>query len=151
MGVGDLLTQLGRCCNPVPGDDIVGYITRTRGVTVHRRDCHNIVHTHENERLVRVEWSTGAKQLYPVPVRVEAWDRVGLMRDISTVVSEEKVNMSYVNTQVNTDNVATVSLTLETSGIGQLSRVLSRLEGIRGVIAVTRDAVRTASRSAVGR
>ncbi|TAK35378.1 MAG: bifunctional (p)ppGpp synthetase/guanosine-3',5'-bis(diphosphate) 3'-pyrophosphohydrolase [Chloroflexota bacterium] len=140
MGVGDLLTQLARCCNPVPGDGIVGYITRSRGVTVHRHDCHNIRNSPDKERQIPVEWSLTTKQFYPVPVRIEAWDRVGLIRDISTLVSEEKVNMSYVNTVVNGDSTATISLTLETTGIGQLSKVLSRLEGIRGVINVMRDA-----------
>lgn len=139
MGVGDLLSHLAQCCSPVPGDEIIGYITRTSGVTVHRRDCHNIRNHPERERLVRVDWGKVGKQMYPVPVRIEAWDRVGLLRDISTVVSEEKVNMSAVQTVTQTDRTATITLTLETSGISQLSRVLTRIEGIKGVLNVLRD------------
>ncbi len=98
LGTGDLLTQIARCCNPVPGDDIIGYVTRSRGVTVHRADCHNVLHEDEQERLVDVEWGrTG--ELYPVAVHIEAWDRVGLLRDISTIVAEEKVNMVGVRTE----------------------------------------------------
>ncbi len=137
LGTGDLLTQLGRCCNPVPGDDILGYVTRSRGVTVHRRDCFNVLHEDEKERLVEVEWGhTG--QLYPVAVHIEAWDRVGLLRDISTIVAEEKVNMVAVRTQEQGDQSTTISLTLETQGVHQLSRLLTKLETVRGVIAVAR-------------
>ena len=145
LGTGDLLTQLGRCCNPVPGDDIIGYVTRSRGVTVHRRDCFNILHEDERQRLVEVEWGhTG--QLYPVAVHIEAWDRVGLLRDLSTIVAEEKVNMVAVATREHGDQTTTISLTLETQGIDQLSRLLSKLETVRGVTAVARsiDQVRRA-------
>ena len=94
MGVGDLLTNLARCCNPVPGDPIVGYITRGKGVTIHRQSCANVRGRKEQERLVKVEWGP-SKRLYPVAVRIEAWDRDGLLRDIATVVAEDKVNMAF--------------------------------------------------------
>ncbi|MBI4571078.1 MAG: bifunctional (p)ppGpp synthetase/guanosine-3',5'-bis(diphosphate) 3'-pyrophosphohydrolase, partial [Chloroflexi bacterium] len=137
LGTGDLLTQLGRCCNPVPGDDIIGYVTRSRGVTVHRRDCFNVLHEDERERLVDVDWGrTG--ELYPVAVDIDAWDRVGLLRDISTIVAGEKVNMVAVRTQERDDRTTAISLTLETSGLNQLSRLLSKLEIVRGVISVSR-------------
>jgi GTP pyrophosphokinase len=146
LGTGDLLTQLARCCNPVPGDAIIGYVTRSRGVTVHRRDCFNVVQEDERERLVEVEWGRGG-QLYPVAVRIEAWDRVGLMRDISTLVAEEHVNMEGVRTQEHPDHTVSVFLTLETTGIEQLSRVLNKLESVRGVLSVRRtmDSRRSAS------
>jgi GTP pyrophosphokinase len=137
LGTGDLLTQLARCCNPVPGDAIIGYVTRSRGVTVHRRDCFNVLQEDERERLVEVEWGRGG-QLYPVAVRIEAWDRVGLMRDISTLVAEEHVNMGAVRTQEHPDRTVSVFLTLETTGIEQLSRVLNKLESVRGVLFVRR-------------
>jgi GTP pyrophosphokinase len=137
LGTGDLLTQLARCCNPLPGDDIIGYVTRSRGVTVHRRDCFNVLHEDERERLVDVEWGrTG--QLYPVAVDIEAWDRVGLLRDVSTVIAEEKVNMVAVRTQERPDRTTAISLTLETQGVDQLSRLLNKLEMVRGVISVAR-------------
>jgi GTP pyrophosphokinase len=147
LGTGDLLTQLARCCNPVPGDAIIGYVTRSRGVTVHRRDCLNVVlQEDERERLVEVEWGRGG-QLYPVAVRIEAWDRVGLMRDISTLVAEEHVNMGAVRTQEHDDSTVSVFLTLETTGIEQLSRVLNKLESVRGILFVRRtmDSRRSAS------
>ncbi|MFQ5872733.1 MAG: RelA/SpoT family protein [Dehalococcoidia bacterium] len=138
MGVGDVLTHLAQCCNPLPGNEIMGFITRSRGVTVHRQDCHNIVNEKERERLIKVEWGS-APQLYPVGIRLEAQDRVGLLRDITTIVSEEKVNISGVVSSVHEDGTVSEFLNLETTGIGQLSRILSKLEQVRGVISVTRS------------
>ncbi len=138
LGAGDLLTRLANCCKPVPGDDIVGYVTRSAGVTVHRKDCPNVVNEKEKERLVSVEWGR-VDQLYPVIVRIDAWDRVGLLRDISTLVSNESVNISSVRTDSHADSSTSLFLTLETRGVSQLSRLLSKLEGIAGVMNVTRD------------
>jgi GTP pyrophosphokinase len=137
LGTGDLLTQLARCCNPVPGDPVIGYVTRSRGVTVHRRDCHNVLHEDEPERLVEVEWG-GGHQLYPVAIRIEAWDRVGLLRDIGSIVAEEKVNMQGVRTQEHSDRTVSVYITLQTTGVDQLTRLLSKLESVRGVFSVDR-------------
>jgi len=81
LGLRGLLTTMGRCCNPAPGDDIIGYITRGRGATIHRRDCPNILRIKDRERLVRVSWGE-AKRTYPVPVRIKAYDRNGLMKDV---------------------------------------------------------------------
>jgi len=137
LGTGDLLTRLARCCNPVPGDRIIGYVTRGEGVSVHRKDCKNVLNEDETERLVDVEWGRRG-QLYPVGVHIEAWDRVGLLRDISVMVAEERVNMVGVHTQEGDDGHITISVTLETTGIEQLTRLLSKLEGIRGVLSVSR-------------
>jgi GTP pyrophosphokinase len=137
LGTGDLLTRLSKCCNPVPGDDIIGYVTRGEGVSVHRRDCRNITASDEKERLIDVEWGRRG-QLYPVAVHIDAYDRVGLLRDVSTMVAEEKVNMTGVHTQEADDGHITIYVTLETSGIEQLSRLLAKLEGIRGVLSVSR-------------
>jgi GTP pyrophosphokinase len=139
LGTGDLLTQIARCCNPVPGDRIIGYVTRSRGVSVHRQDCFNILHEDDTERLVDVEWGRRGEAMYPVAVHIEAWDRVGLLRDISTLVSDEKVNMVGVRTEHDDDRTTHVYLTLETTGVEQLSRVMARLESIRGVISVSRQ------------
>ena len=137
LGTGDLLTRLARCCNPVPGDDIIGYVTRGEGVSIHRGDCPNILHAGERERLVEVEWGQRG-HLYPVAVRIEAWDRVGLLRDVSTMVALERVNMVGVHTQEQEDGLITIFVTLETTGIEQLTRLLSKLEGVRGVLSVGR-------------
>ncbi|MEE9198507.1 MAG: bifunctional (p)ppGpp synthetase/guanosine-3',5'-bis(diphosphate) 3'-pyrophosphohydrolase [Dehalococcoidia bacterium] len=138
LGVGDVLTHLARCCNPLPGNEIMGFITRSRGVTIHRRDCHNIVNEKERERLIQVEWGS-TPQLYPVGIHLEARDRVGLLRDITTIVSEEKVNISWVVTETHGDGTVSEYLNLMTSGIGQLSRILSKLERVQGVISVSRS------------
>ncbi len=138
LGVGDLLTRMGRCCNPLPGEEIIGYVTRSRGVTVHKRSCPNLRHEDELERLVSVDWGK-TRQLYPVRVTIVAWDRVGLLRDVTTLVSEQGVNIASVITSENPDGSATMSLTLYTTGIAQLGRLFSKLEGVRGVINATRS------------
>jgi len=137
LGVGDMLTQLARCCRPVPGDKIIGYVTRSRGVTIHRQDCYNILHEDEKERLINVEWGQ-SDALYPVSVQVEAWNRLGLVRDLSTMVAEEKVNFTTLNLTNHDDNVISLNFVLETRGLAQLSRLLTKIEGIRGVISVAR-------------
>ncbi len=139
LGTGDLLTQLAQCCRPVPGDDIVGFVTRSRGVSVHRADCSNIRKTPEPERLVEVSWGSHT-QHYPVAVRVEAWDRLGLLRDLSAVITEDRINISGVRTESHhNDHTITVHLTISTTGLEQLTRVLHRLESVRGVLSVARS------------
>jgi GTP pyrophosphokinase len=138
LGVGDLMTSIAQCCRPVPGDKIIGYITRSRGVSIHREDCRNVLHEDEKERLIPVEWGRSDDHLYPVNIQVEAWDRVGLMRDISTVVAEEKVNITSVNLADGTGDTTTMFLTLETSGLAQLSQILKKIDGVKGVISVSR-------------
>jgi len=137
LGVGDMLTRLAQCCHPVPGDKIIGYVTRSRGVTIHRQDCHNVINEDEKERLIPVEWAQ-TDSLYPVSVKVEAWDRVGLAHDITAIVAGEKINISIMNVANYDDNITLISLTLETRGLAQLSRLLGKMEGVRGVISVTR-------------
>ncbi|MFC2004540.1 RelA/SpoT family protein, partial [Chloroflexota bacterium] len=136
-GVGDLLTQLAQCCHPVPGDKIIGYVTRSRGVTVHRQDCYNVVNEDEKDRLIPVEWGE-TDALYPAMIQVQAWDRVGLMRDITTLVAEEKINIAGASLTNNDDQTISTFLTLETVNLAQLSRVLAKIEGIRGVINAAR-------------
>ena len=146
LGVGDMLTNLAQCCHPVPGDNIIGYITRSRGVSIHRQDCYNIIHEDEKERLVSVDWgSTDA--LYPVNIRVEVWDRVGIMRDITTIVAEEKVNIAAISSVRHDDHTVTEYFTLETNGRAQLSRLLGKIEGARGVISVIRVGSETTTKT----
>ncbi len=140
MGVGDLLTRMATCCRPVPGDRITGYITRGRGVTIHRADCRNVLAEDEPDRLIAVEWGRAGAQSYPVTVRVEALDRPGLLRDVASVVAEEKLNI--IGSQVVVDGaegVATIHATVEIGSLAQLSRLLLRLETIRDVRAAYRD------------
>jgi GTP pyrophosphokinase len=143
LGVGDLMTSIAQCCHPVPGDKIIGYITRSRGVSIHREDCYNIVNEDERERLVPVEWGQSDNHLYPVTIQVEAWDRVGLMRDIATVVAEEKVNITSVNIADSVGGRTAMFLTLETKGLAQLSQILKKIDGVKGVISVSRVGLET--------
>ncbi|MDO8567408.1 MAG: bifunctional (p)ppGpp synthetase/guanosine-3',5'-bis(diphosphate) 3'-pyrophosphohydrolase [Dehalococcoidales bacterium] len=137
LGVGDLATHLGQCCHPVPGDPIIGYITRNRGVTIHRQDCYNVLNEDEKERLVPAVWGD-TDALYPTCVEVTAWDRVGLMRDITTVVAEDKVNIASVSLVNHDDHSTLMYFTLETKGLAQLSRILKRIESVKGVLSATR-------------
>ena len=137
LGVGELLTRLASCCHPVPGDAILGYITRTRGVTVHRKDCPNVRNEDETERLIPVEWGAGS-QMYSVPVRITALDRVGLLRDIASTVSAEGINIVQTYQAAQSDGTAQFQLTLETTGMSQLSRVLAKIDGVAGVTSVAR-------------
>ena len=139
LGVGDLLTRMANCCTPILGDSIVGYITRTRGVTVHRQNCPNIIAERETERLIPVGWSK-AHELHPVRVRLEAQDRVGLLRDITSLVSEEGVNIASCVSEEEKD-VSIISLTVYVDGISQLNRLFSKMESVRGVIGVSRARV----------
>ena len=137
LGVGDLLTRIAQCCNPIPGDDIQGFVTRARGVTVHKRGCPSLKNEDEQERIVPVSWGE-LRELYPVRVCIEAYDRVGLLRDVTVRVSEEHVNIASVVTVENDDGTVTMELTLHTTGLDQLGKLFSKLEGVRGVISVIR-------------
>jgi len=137
LGVGDLLTRLANCCHPLPGDKIIGYITQGRGITVHRRDCPNIIHEEEKERLVKVEWGDVA-QVYPVMLQVDAWDRVGLIRDISAIIAEEGVNLSEASMGNHRDDGVTLYFTLEVKSAAQLSKIMSRIYSVWNVVSVTR-------------
>jgi guanosine-3',5'-bis(diphosphate) 3'-pyrophosphohydrolase len=121
----------------VPGDPIIGYITRSRGVTIHRRDCYNVAHEDERERLVAAEWGQ-TDSLYPVSIQVEAWDRVGLMRDITTIVAEEGVNIGSVNLTHHEDHSVSLYFTFQTRDLAQLSRLMGKIDGIKGVTNVFR-------------
>ena len=138
-GVDDLLVRFAVCCNPVPGDPIVGYITRGRGVTVHRADCTNVKASSEKERHVEVDWEKTAARTYPVAIRIEGWDRDGFLRDVAAVISENQVALMALSALANPDKTATVNATLSVTSVEQLSRVLAKLEGVRDVFSVHRD------------
>lgn len=141
QGVGNLLTRLAGCCRPVPGDAIVGYITHGHGITIHRRDCHKALSCVSEcpERLVEVDWDSDATGTFPVEVQILAFDRQGLLRDITTVLANDKLNVSAVNTYSNKDtHTASMSLIFEIPDIDTLSRVLARIQQLPNVIEVWR-------------
>ena len=137
LGVGDLLTNIARCCNPIMGDEIIGFITRGRGVTVHRKNCRNIMEEDEKQRIVPVGWGE-SKSLYPVRIQIDGWDRVGLLGDITSVVSERRINIANIASE-EYDDMSVVSLTVYVSGINQLNGLHAKLEAIQGVIEVSRS------------
>jgi GTP pyrophosphokinase len=138
-GVGDLLVRFGKCCHPIPGDPIVGFITRGKGVTVHLNRCPTIVNEREVARLIDVEWEAAPAQTYPIAIRVEAYDRTGLLNDIAGAVAESKVNIVAANVSVTLDHTAVVVATLQVASVSQLARVMGRIEQVKDVIAVQRD------------
>jgi GTP pyrophosphokinase len=138
LGVGDLLTRMARCCNPIGGDSIIGYITRGRGITVHRKTCPNVLHESEVERLVDVNWGK-TRTLYPVQVRVDSWDRVGLLSDVAALVADEGINIVHALSEPE-DDLSIISLTVTVESIEQLSRLFAKLEGVVGVLRVSRAA-----------
>jgi GTP pyrophosphokinase len=142
LGVGNLLTTLARCCQPVPDDPIVGYVTRGRGVTIHRRDCPNALRleSEKHERLIRVDWSGKTSDTYPVNVKVVAYDRQGLLKDIASLLTEEKVNVLSVHTDTDKRaRIASMFFTVEITGISQLSRVLSRIGQLPNIMEARRQ------------
>ncbi len=138
-GVGDLLVRFAKCCHPIPGDPIVGFITRGRGITVHLGRCPTVVNEREAARLIEVEWETAPAETYPIAIRVEAHDRTGLLNDIAGAVAESKVNIVAANVAVSQDHTATVMATLQVASVSQLARVMSRIEHVKDVLSVQRD------------
>ena len=142
QGVGNLMTQLAGCCQPVPGDPIIGYITLGRGVTVHRADCANAMQLQDrdSERLIEVSWGGAPVQTYPVEIYIKAYDRSGLLRDVSLLLANEKINVLEVNTRTNKDdNYAAMLLTIEIPSLSLLSRLLTRISQLPNVIEARRN------------
>ena len=136
-GVGNLMTHLARCCKPVPLDPITGYITHGRGVSIHRQDCSNALRlaAADPSRVIDVSWSTGSLSTYPVDVQIEAYDRQGLLRDVSQVLANEKLNVTSVNVFTDRDtSVAHMRLTVEVPDAGRLSQLLARLSQLHNVV-----------------
>jgi len=134
VGLKGLLTSMARCCHPAPGDPIIGYITRGRGATIHRQDCPNILRLSlkDRERLVRVSWGTPVRT-YPVPIRIRAYDRQGLMSDISNLLDSEGINILDVKVNVNR-SLAELRLIVEVQDIAQLSKILVKIENLPNVM-----------------
>lgn len=139
-GMDNLLQRVARCCNPLPGDTVIGYITRGRGITIHRRNCKNMQKlTSESERLITLKWDKMDTQTYPVLVQIRAFDRAGLVHDISGIVSDENVNMSSANAVTGRkDRIAIITVTLEISSADQLTRILNKIAHLTNVIEARR-------------
>lgn len=141
LGVADLFNRTGMCCNPIPGQEIVGYVTRGRGVTIHRATCPNLAHMVKKDpaRIVEVSWGQASEKTHPVHIRVEAYDRSGLLRDIANLVASERINMLDAKATTGfKGNLAEVEATLQIKDAEQLSRILARIERLPNVTEVRR-------------
>jgi GTP diphosphokinase / guanosine-3',5'-bis(diphosphate) 3'-diphosphatase len=134
LGLKGILTSYARCCNPAPGDEIVGYITRGRGATIHRLDCPNVsrMRDRDKERMVKVSWGE-AQKTYPTAVQIKAYDRQGLLGDIYSILNNENVNLLNFSSKV-THNLASISLVIEVGDLSQLARILTRIENLPNVM-----------------
>jgi GTP pyrophosphokinase len=140
-GVGNLLTHIAGCCHPVPGDAIAGYITLGKGVSIHRQDCSNLLQlqTDEPERIIKVDWGHAPESFYSVDVIIEAFDRHGLLRDITTLLDSERINISAMQTLSDKrKNTVDMVITVEIRNFSELSRVLARLNQLPNVATARR-------------
>lgn len=140
-GMDDMLVRMAKCCNPVPGDDIVGYITRGRGVSVHREDCKNLKNLAESEpeRIIEVSWERGRTESYQVDLRIDAVNKSALLNDITHIIKEEKINLLSVMARTSDQNRAVVNLSLELSSTEHMHDIMKKIESISGVLNVSRS------------
>ena len=139
VGVDKLLTALAKCCKPAPPDPIIDFVTRGRGITIHRKGCTSLSRLSEEsaERLIAADWDSSKGASYPVDIEIEALDRQGLLRDISNILSREKINVTATHTR-SRDVTATMRFTLKITGLEQLNRVLVLIRNVPGVMSASR-------------
>ena len=142
QGVGNLLTQMAKCCKPLPGDSIIGFITQGKGVTVHRSDCSNVLsfNDEQQQRLIEVTWGGSLLSTYPVDITINAFDRTGLLSDITTTLSNEKINLIAANTHTDKrDQTSVFHLTVEIHNVEQLSQLMDHMNQLANVYNVERS------------
>ena len=138
-GIDNVEIKLAKCCNPIPGDEIVGYITRGRGISVHRRDCSNVKSVNDKDRLITVRWGSNLiNHNYQVELQIISFSNVGYLADITKVISECKLNIKTFNTRTNKDKTVTINIILEISSSSQIDTVIARIKNIKGTIDVFR-------------
>ena len=137
-GLGGMLVSLAKCCNPVPGDDIVGYITKGHGVKVHVKDCSNI--RNETDRLVDVSWlkDKEEKQKYKVILEIQGFDRNGLVNEILNLVSSEKIPITEVSGQTNADSHAKVNISIMVESKADLNQIVHKIKNLKDIYSVER-------------
>ena len=141
-GIADLSVRFSKCCSPVPGDEIVGYVTRGRGISIHRTDCINIINLPEMERarLIDAEWQPeeAHAEKYLAEIKIYANNRNGLLADISKALTEKNIDIMSMNTRTNRQGLATLQTTFEISGREELNRIIDKIRGIESVIDIER-------------
>ena len=141
-GIDNCLVKLSKCCNPLPGDEIIGYITKGRGVSVHRKDCVNVKDLlKEENRIIDVSWVEEKQASYNVDIEISANDRSGLLADITQALSSAKANIVGINAKTGKDRIAIIELTLETKSIDELNSILKAIRKVDSVYEVTRKKV----------
>jgi GTP pyrophosphokinase len=139
-GVENVVVNLSRCCNPVPGDEVVGYVTRGRGISVHRQDCLNILHHHdlELERIIEVAWDDESEATYQVHIEAVALPRQGLAVEIMSTIADTKTIINAVHSRANRNNLSTVDLKIEIKSMEHLSYVMDKIRRVKDVLEVKR-------------
>ena len=134
------MVKLSRCCNPIPGDPIVGYITRGRGISVHRADCSNVLANKEEvDRIIDVSWDITTDAVYKVNLQVTAADQPGVMANIMMVASETKVNINSLNVRTDKSKTAIIHMGIDISSVEQLDYIIGRIKRVKGIYNVERD------------
>lgn len=135
------MSNVAGCCKPVPGDPCMGYITQGRGISIHRQDCSNIIRLQEQEpeRIIDVQWGGKHSGHYPVDIQIQAFDRAGLLRDVTSILANEAVNVTAMNSQSDErNNLVDLRLTLEVTNLEGLGRVLNKIDQLPNIIEVKR-------------
>ncbi len=144
-GIDDMAVRFSKCCSPVPGDEIVGFITRGRGISIHRTDCPNLLALpdHERARMIEAEWEeipTNVQEFFLAEITIYANDRKGILLDISKIFTEANINVTSMNTRTSKQGLATISVTFEIKGIDQLNAVMSKIRNVESIIDIERNA-----------
>ena len=139
-GIDNLLIRLSRCCNPVPGDEIVGFITKGRGVSVHRKDCPNIITDDAKERLIPVEWESGLndRKEYNVEIEITGYDRRGVLNEVLQAVNETKTDISAVSGSTDRNKMVTITMSISIVNVSHLQKVVDRIKQIPDLYSVRR-------------
>ena len=142
-GISDLSVRFSKCCSPVPGDEIVGFVTRGRGISIHRTDCINIISLPEFDRvrLIDAEWQlpdNQVKEKYVAEIKIYANDRNGLLADVSRTLTEKNINILAINTKTNKQGIATMLMSFEISGKEELKNIVEKIRTIDGIIDIER-------------
>ncbi|WP_204260274.1 RelA/SpoT family protein [Caloranaerobacter azorensis] len=137
-GIDNIMVRFSKCCNPVPGDEIIGYITRGRGVSIHRKDCPNIADLSIQDRFIEVEWDNAKKVSYLAEIQIKATDRAGLLSEITQLLTEKNLAVTSLNARTNREKIALINLVLEIKSVEQLNELMRKIRSINGVIDVYR-------------
>ena len=136
-GLSDILVRFSKCCNPLPGDPIIGYITQGQGVAIHRKNCINILKM-SSERVIEVEWASGIKESYPASICIKTDDRHGLLADIAAVISKAGINILNAHSETSAEGISIFYFTIMVESSGQLKKVMAELRRVKTVNQVKR-------------